>query len=179
MAEAEGESLESWLSEYPGPLCLTSNRGPRPSLTPTSFRGGGGGGGLWQSAPGLASPRASRILTPGRAGAPSPRRVLRLRRATPAARGLADPGKATAGCLGLTGTGALRRLRDPAPQSPKDVKAPDWAGPPGSGEWCHPCKAGGSRIVTMDPAYAFSTGTMPEVRVLFQSDCRDGVPHMH
>lgn len=73
---------------------------------------------MWPSTPGLAASIAR--SHPSASRGPSLRRIPR---ATPAARGLAGPGKATAGFLGLTG--GLGRLRDLVRQSPEDVKAPD------------------------------------------------------
>lgn len=145
MAEAEGESLESWLSEYPGPPLPDLK--PWAAFLPPSLRGGGGGGGLWQSAPGVASPRREHpAFTPLSEQGPFPAARPQAPADDTCSSRSSRPVKATPGCFGLTGgrVGEVevglpptRALGPCTPKAPRMGKLWIWAGPPGSAEWCH------------------------------------------
>lgn len=136
MAEAEGESLESWLSEYPGPPLPDLQ--PWAAFLPPSLRHplcGGGGGGPWQSAPGVASPRREHpAFTPLSEPGPFPAARPQAPADDTCSSRSCRPGKATPRFFGLTGgrVGEVEVGLPPPcalgpciPQSPKNGKALD------------------------------------------------------
>lgn len=126
MAEAEGESLESWLSEYPRPLLHVPEPPPsRPSLHPFGPSPGPAAAPpvslRWARRrerpastplPQLGVGLPPRTCSPG-CGASS--RSLARRRELGSGPGLAGSGKVTAKCCGLTG----RRWRGCGRLSPR------------------------------------------------------------